>query len=232
MDADGPHESPKMQLPWAHFALPVVSNRAFTTTRGPCWSATCTRWEPHQLIRARRPDARECYTLLANIHMRFPRHLDENFSVAHRAAFPICVAAASVSHSLRYGTLAGGAVGWSERWHTTYRCRTTYIIESLRSLSMNVHSEHSDFLRGVKSELNSPAATAERPPTYTYDPPAGAERTTVVNDPQPVVIRDARPILPQLSLDEEGFALVRHKSATGDFYDDEEVKRVYYAEAV
>ena len=97
---------------------------------------------------------------------------------------------------------------------------------------MNVHSIHTDLLRGVKSELNYLAPTRERPRTYTYDPPAGAARTTVVSEPHPIAIRDARPLLPQLSLDEEGFALVQHKSATRDFYDDEEVKRVYYPEAV
>ncbi|HEY7084961.1 MAG TPA: CmcJ/NvfI family oxidoreductase [Hyphomicrobiaceae bacterium] len=95
-----------------------------------------------------------------------------------------------------------------------------------------MHSVHSDLLRGVKSELNYLAPTRARPRTYTYDPPAGAVRTTVVNDPQPLVIRDARPLLSQLSLDEEGFALVQHKSAIRDFYDDEEVKEIYYPEAV
>jgi hypothetical protein len=97
---------------------------------------------------------------------------------------------------------------------------------------MNLHSEHTDLLRGVESELNYLAPTRERPRTYTYDPPTGAARTTVVNDPHRVTISDARPLLSQVSLDEEGFALVRHKSSTRDFYDDEEVKRVYYPEAV
>src|SRR5262249_39966622 len=97
---------------------------------------------------------------------------------------------------------------------------------------MNVHSLHTDLLRGVKSELNYLAPTRERPRTYTNDPPAGAARTTVVNDAHQVVICDARPILSRLSLDEEGFALVRQESATRDFYDEEEVKRGYYSEAV
>src|SRR5215510_7275205 len=100
-----------------------------------------------------------------------------------------------------------------------------------RRQSMNLHSVHTDLLQGVKSELNYLAPTRERPRTYTYDPPVGIARTTVVNDPHQVVISDARPLLSQVSLDEEGFALVRHKSATRDFYDDVEVKRVYYPEA-
>src|SRR5215470_4795227 len=114
----------------------------------------------------------------------------------------------------------------------TYRCHAIdgCHTRSPRSQSMNVHSLHTDLLRGVKSELNYLAPARERPRTYTYDPPAGAARTTVVNDPHQVVICDARPILSQLSLDEEGFALVRHNSATRDFYDDEQVKLVYYSE--
>lgn len=83
----------------------------------------------------------------------------------------------------------------------------------------------------VKAELNYLAPSRERPRTYTYDPPAGEPRTTTVNEPHRVVISDARPILSEVSLDEEGFGLVQHRSAVRDFYDDEEVKRVYYPEA-
>ena len=44
-------------------------------------------------------------------------------------------------------------------------------------------------------------------------------------------ITDARPILSEVSLDEEGFGLIEQHSAVRDFYDDEEVKRIYYKEA-
>jgi hypothetical protein len=46
-----------------------------------------------------------------------------------------------------------------------------------------------------------------------------------------VPIRDARPILGEITLDWHGFELVRHRSAVRDFYDDDEVKRIYYPEA-
>src|SRR5262249_45548196 len=118
--------------------------------------------------------------------------------------------------NLRCPTLAGGLIGATP---------------SAGGHRMNLHSVHTDLLQGVKSDLNYRAPTRERPRTYTYDPPVGVARTTVVNDPRQVVISDARPLLSQVSLDEEGFALVRHKSATRDFYDDVEVKRVYYPEA-
>src|SRR5262249_5595984 len=76
------------------------------------------------------------------------------------------------------------------------------------------------------------APTTQRPRTYTYSPPPeGVPQTTVVNEPHTMTISDARPILAQLSLDREGFGLVRQRSAVRDFYDEEEVKRVYYPEA-
>ena len=88
-----------------------------------------------------------------------------------------------------------------------------------------------DTLPWVKAELNYLQPTAERPRTYTFEPPAGVPRTTVVNEPHRLAISDARPILDDVSLDEEGFGLVRQVSKVGNFYDDDEVKRVYYAEA-
>jgi len=44
-------------------------------------------------------------------------------------------------------------------------------------------------------------------------------------------IYDGRSIANRLSLDEQGFTLVQHRSRVADFYDAEEVKRVYYPEA-
>ena len=43
-------------------------------------------------------------------------------------------------------------------------------------------------------------------------------------------IRDARPLIGELSLDKEGFALLHHKTAVTDFYDEEQIKTVYYPE--
>lgn len=96
---------------------------------------------------------------------------------------------------------------------------------------MSLQSVSTEGLPWVKAELNYLAPTRQRPRTYTFDPPVGVARTTVVNDPHEVAIIDARRLLADVSLDEEGFGLVQHKSAVRDFYDDEEVKRVYYPEA-
>ncbi len=43
-------------------------------------------------------------------------------------------------------------------------------------------------------------------------------------------IRDARPIAGQLSLDKEGFVLLRHQTAVADFYDESQIASTYYPE--
>ena len=96
---------------------------------------------------------------------------------------------------------------------------------------MSLQSPAAEVLSSVKAELNYLAPTGARPRTYTYEPPAGVPRSTVVNEPRTVRIADARPVLARLSLDEQGFGLVRHRSVVRDFYDQAEVKAVYYPEA-
>jgi hypothetical protein len=85
-------------------------------------------------------------------------------------------------------------------------------------------------LPAVAAVLNYLASADERPRTYTYDPPPGEPRTTVVSEPHTLPIRDLRPIATSVSLDREGFGLVHHDTAVKDFYDDDEVKAVYYPE--
>jgi len=86
-------------------------------------------------------------------------------------------------------------------------------------------------LTEVEASLNYLAPTGERPRSYAYDPPPDVPRTTVVSVPFRVPIRDGRPIANELTLDRHGFTLVQHRSAVRNFYDNDEVKKVYYAEA-
>ena len=86
-------------------------------------------------------------------------------------------------------------------------------------------------LTKVEASLNYLAPTGERPRSYAYDPPPDVPRTTVVSVPFRVPIRDGRPIANELTLDRHGFTLVQHRSAVRNFYDNDEVKKVYYAEA-
>jgi hypothetical protein len=94
-----------------------------------------------------------------------------------------------------------------------------------------IHTSAIANLAATEAILNYLAPTAERPRTYAYEPPASEPKTNIRNVGVEVPIRDARPILGEITLDRHGFELVRHRSAVRDFYDDDEVKRIYYPEA-
>jgi len=96
---------------------------------------------------------------------------------------------------------------------------------------MSDHGNVPEALPGTKAELNYLAPTHERPRTYTYGPPPGEPRSTVINEPHSVQIRNARGMVSGPLLDDEGFGLVKHRSAVRNFSDEEEVKHLYYPEA-
>jgi hypothetical protein len=88
-----------------------------------------------------------------------------------------------------------------------------------------------DSLPYVEAELNYLAPMTERPRYYAYEPQAGEPRSNLEPEPHQVRIHTLRPIAAELGLDVQGFALRQQKSAVQDFWDDEEVRRVYYPEA-
>ena len=83
----------------------------------------------------------------------------------------------------------------------------------------------------VTAELNYLAPTSGKPRTYAFDPPPGERKTTALPEPHQVPVFDARLIAGSISLDREGFALVRHPTAVKNFHDDREVRTVYYPAA-
>src|SRR5215470_10548946 len=85
-------------------------------------------------------------------------------------------------------------------------------------------------LTHVEATLNYVADGAERPVSYAYTPPLGTPQTTRRNAPRTVTVRNARPILSQLSLDQHGFVLTQQNSKVRSFYDEQEVHEVYYPE--
>jgi hypothetical protein len=85
-------------------------------------------------------------------------------------------------------------------------------------------------LKVVVAPLNFLAPMAERPVAYNYEPPPGVPQRTGRSVEHRVAIRDARPIAGRLALDKEGFVLLRHRSAVVNFYDEDEIARVYYPE--
>src|SRR5260370_2475692 len=87
-------------------------------------------------------------------------------------------------------------------------------------------------LRHVEGLLNDLAPQAEKPMNLTYDPPPGVPRSSGIPEPHVMVIHDARPVASRLTLDGEGLAHIEHRSAVKDFYDEDELRRVYYPEAI
>jgi hypothetical protein len=78
--------------------------------------------------------------------------------------------------------------------------------------------------------LNYIAESSDKPVYYAYEPPAGTPRSTGKFVAHTVPIGDARQVANVLSLDIQGFRLINHETAVEDFYDQEEVKSVYYPE--
>lgn len=97
---------------------------------------------------------------------------------------------------------------------------------------MSLDASVVDSLPSVEAVLNYLVPTAEKPYRYTYEPPAGVPLDNTIYAPHQFPIRDARQVAARVSLDEEGFALVSHRSAVRNFHDEEEIRNVYYPEAV
>ena len=85
-------------------------------------------------------------------------------------------------------------------------------------------------LNSVVAPLNFLVPMAEKPVAYNYEPPPGVPQRTGGSEEHRVPIRDARPLVGELSLDKEGFVLLRHQTAVKNFYDEDEINSVYYPE--
>jgi hypothetical protein len=96
---------------------------------------------------------------------------------------------------------------------------------------MGLQNEKIAALSFVTADLNYLAPPLDRPRTYTFEPPSGEPKSNIVPEPHRVPIHDIRPIGDTVSLDREGFALVRQNSSVKDFYNEDEVRSIYYAEA-
>jgi len=88
-----------------------------------------------------------------------------------------------------------------------------------------------DNLHYVEGELNYLVPMPERPRYYAYDAGPEAPPTNMAHEAHTVRIHDMRPISSEAALDRQGFALVEQRTAVRDFWDEDEVRRVYYPEA-
>ena len=84
--------------------------------------------------------------------------------------------------------------------------------------------------RDVTTSLNYLGEVNEPLLTYAYDSPPGHPKTNVRLMPRPVVVQDARALNPAPTVDRQGFALVRQRTRVENFYDQNQVREVYYPE--
>jgi len=82
----------------------------------------------------------------------------------------------------------------------------------------------------VQGILNYALDTGMKPVTHTAKLGATPVERTGSYEAHRVTIRNGRPMAGDLSLDREGFILVRHDTRVVDFYDDAEIRSVYYPE--
>lgn len=85
-------------------------------------------------------------------------------------------------------------------------------------------------LESVTAPVQFSVNTGDTPTALVKEMGAGADQRTGTFEYHDVAIHDGRPIADRLELDREGFILMSYDTAVKDFYDDEEVRRVYYPE--
>ena len=81
-------------------------------------------------------------------------------------------------------------------------------------------TDSDDLPETVRGTLNFTVPAPEKPYAYAGPPPEGVPPTRGEQREHSVTIANARPIADRLSLDVEGFAVVRHRSAVRDFFDE------------
>src|SRR5262244_3943171 len=82
----------------------------------------------------------------------------------------------------------------------------------------------------IEATLNYLLDTGVMPSVYTGGPGSTVIRTASTNDPHRVTMHNGRPERDDFALDQQGFRFIRHDTKVADFYDEDEVSRVYYPE--
>lgn len=95
---------------------------------------------------------------------------------------------------------------------------------------MTAHSPIARAPTAVTAALNFLRPMEGRPVSYQYDPPPGIPARTGQYDAHIVAIADARPLAAGLSLDAEGFMLIRAPTAFTEYDDETAIRALYYGE--
>jgi hypothetical protein len=82
----------------------------------------------------------------------------------------------------------------------------------------------------VLAPVNYIRRGSRKPFVYEFDPPGGTPRRSATYTDHLVHIRNARELDWRPCMDQQSFEMRYHRSRVGNFYDEEEVRRVYYPE--
>ncbi|MBD2214778.1 methyltransferase [Nostoc linckia FACHB-104] len=82
----------------------------------------------------------------------------------------------------------------------------------------------------VEANLNYLVPMAQKPVNYTYEPPSGIPRSNTAYEIRKSRIYNARSRREDILLDREGFAFTEHNTNVRDFYNEDEIRQVYYPE--
>jgi hypothetical protein len=92
-------------------------------------------------------------------------------------------------------------------------------------------AEHDTVPETIEATLNYFADRGAKPVTLVGAPGATDVRTGGgESDPHRVVLRNGRPYTDRFALERDGFRFVHHDTKVADFYDEGEIRRVYYPE--
>ena len=85
-------------------------------------------------------------------------------------------------------------------------------------------------IEAVEATLNYIVHNGQRIFTQTTGPGLLDVRSGGTPDPRRVIIHNGRPRATEFALEREGFRFVRHDTRVADFFDEDEIRRVYYPE--
>ena len=82
----------------------------------------------------------------------------------------------------------------------------------------------------IEATLSYLLDTGEPPWTWSGGPGSTEVKSGGERDPHQVQIHNGRPVVGQFTLERAGFRFIRHDTKVADFFDEAEIKRVYYPE--
>jgi hypothetical protein len=82
----------------------------------------------------------------------------------------------------------------------------------------------------IEAELSYLAGTGDKLVTYVAQPGGRDERSGGDNETHRVTIRNGRPLADRFEFEREGFRFVPHHTKVADFFNEHEIRRVYYPE--